>query len=154
MIQWLWEGNHIKDEDIPENAVGFIYMIEHIPTGKYYIGKKNLKAKRTLPPLKGKKRKRKVIKESDWKKYMSSNQWIKEEVSNGGEENFKKKILQFCYSAKALTYYELYWQFKYNVLADENSLNDNLLGKFFRKDLEEWNFFCIFGIKLYYKTKL
>ena len=136
MIQWLWEGNHIKDEEIPESAVGFIYMIEHIPTGKYYIGKKNLKAKRTLPPLKGKKRKRKVIKESDWRKYMSSNQWIKEEVSNGGEENFKKKILQFCYSAKALTYYELYWQFKYNVLADENSLNDNLLGKFFRKDLE------------------
>ena len=136
MIQWLWEGNHIKDEDIPENAVGFIYTIEHIPTGKYYIGKKNLKAKRTLPPLKGKKRKRKVIKESDWRKYMSSNQWIKEEVSNGGEENFKKKILQFCHSAKALTYYELHWQFKYNVLADENSLNDNLLGKFFRKDLE------------------
>ena len=136
MIQWLWEGDHIKDEDIPENAVGFIYMIEHIPTGKYYIGKKNLKAKRTLPPLKGKKRKRKVIKESDWRKYMSSNQWIKEEVSNGGEEDFKKKILQFCHSAKSLTYYELYWQFKYNVLADENSLNDNLLGKFFRKDLE------------------
>ena len=136
MIQWLWEGNHIKDEDIPESAVGFIYMIEHIPTGKYYIGKKNLKAKRTLPPLKGKKRKRKVIKESDWRKYMSSNQWIKEEVSGGGEENFKKKILQFYHSAKALTYYELHWQFKYNVLADENSLNDNLLGKFFRKDLE------------------
>jgi hypothetical protein len=27
MIQWLWEGNHIKDEEVPENAVGFIYMI-------------------------------------------------------------------------------------------------------------------------------
>ena len=136
MIQWLWEGNHIKDEEVPENAVGFIYMIEHIPTGKYYIGKKNLFSKRTLPPLKGKKRKRKVIKESDWKKYMSSNEWIKEQISNGNELDFKKKILQFCYSAKSLTYYELYWQFKYNVLADENSLNDNLLGKFFRKDLD------------------
>jgi len=110
-------------------------MIEHIPTGKYYIGKKNLWAKRTLPPLKGKKRKRKVIKESDWKSYMSSNQWIKEEAS-ADVTSFKKKILQFCYSAKSLTYYELYWQFKYNVLADENSLNDNLLGKFFRKDLD------------------
>ena len=136
MIQWLWEGNHIKDEEVPENAVGFIYMIEHIPTGKYYIGKKNLFSKRTLPPLKGKKRKRKVIKASDWKKYMSSNEWIKEQISNGNELDFKKKILQFCYSAKSLTYYELYWQFKYNVLADENSLNDNLLGKFFRKDLD------------------
>ena len=135
MIQWLWEGNHIKDEEVPENAVGFIYMIQHIPTGKYYIGKKNLFSKRTLPPLKGMKRKRKVIKESDWKSYMSSNQWIKEEAS-ADITSFKKKILQFCYSAKSLTYYELYWQFKYNVLADENSLNDNLLGKFFRKDLD------------------
>ena len=135
MIQWLWEGNHIKDEEVPESAVGFIYMIEHIPTGKYYIGKKNLWAKRTLPPLKGTKRKRKVIKESDWKSYMSSNQWIKEEASVDVTA-FKKKILQFCYSAKSLTYYELYWQMKYNVLADENSLNDNLLGKFFRKDLD------------------
>lgn len=134
MIQWLWEGNHIKDEEVPENAVGFIYMIQHIPTGKYYIGKKNLFSKRTLPPLKGMKRKRKVIKESDWKSYMSSNQWIKEEASVDITA-FKKKILQFCYSAKSLTYYELYWQMKYNVLADENSLNDNLLGKFFRKDL-------------------
>ena len=134
MIQWLWEGNHIKDEEVPENAVGFIYMIQHIPTGKYYIGKKNLFSKRTLPPLKGMKRKRKVIKESDWKSYMSSNQWIKEEASVDVTA-FKKKILQFCYSAKSLTYYELYWQMKYNVLADENSLNDNLLGKFFRKDL-------------------
>ena len=135
MIQWLWEGNHIKNEEVPENAVGFIYMIEHIPTGKYYIGKKNLWAKRTLPPLKGTKRKRKIIKESDWKSYMSSNQWIKEEASVDVTA-FKKKILQFCYSAKSLTYYELYWQMKYNVLADENSLNDNLLGKFFRKDLD------------------
>ena len=135
MIKWLWEGNHIKDEEVPENAVGFIYMIEHIPTGKYYIGKKNLWAKRTLPPLKGMKRKRKIIKESDWKSYMSSNQWIKEEASVDVTA-FKKKILQFCYSAKSLTYYELYWQMKYNVLADENSLNDNLLGKFFRKDLD------------------
>ena len=135
MIQWLWEGNHIKDEEVPENAVGFIYMIEHIPTGKYYIGKKNLWAKRTLPPLKGTKRKRKIIKESDWKSYMSSNQWIKEEAS-ADVTAFKKKILQFCYSAKSLTYYELYWQMQYNVLVDENSLNDNLLGKFFRKDLD------------------
>jgi len=37
-------------------------MIEHIPTGKYYIGKKNLKAKRTLPPLKEKRGNEKSLK--------------------------------------------------------------------------------------------
>jgi hypothetical protein len=153
MIKWLWEGNHIKDADIPENAVGFIYMIQHIPTGKYYIGKKSLysirnlkigkrelqriKEERKLEGIRGSlPKKKQVKKESDWRDYMSSNQWIKEQVSEGNELDFKKKILQFCNSTKALTYYELHWQFKYNVLADENSLNDNLLGKFFRKDLE------------------
>ena len=48
MIQWLWEGNHIKDEEVPEKAVGFIYMITHIPTGKYYIGKKSLESVRNV----------------------------------------------------------------------------------------------------------
>jgi len=46
------------------------------------------------------------------------------------------EILHFCSNKKSLTYYELQEQFAHNVLADENSLNDNLLGKFFRKDLE------------------
>ena len=44
-----------------------------------------------------------IIKESDWKSYMSSNQWIKEEASVDVTA-FKKKILQFCYSAKSLSY--------------------------------------------------
>jgi hypothetical protein len=154
MIKWLWEGDHVNDADIPESAVGFIYMIEHIPTGKYYIGKKSLYSirnlkigKRELQRIKEERKeagirgslpkKKQVKKESDWRDYMSSNKWIKEQVSDGNELDFKKKILQFCHSTKALTYYELHWQFKYNVLADENSLNDNLLGKFFRKDLEK-----------------
>jgi len=46
------------------------------------------------------------------------------------------RILRFCSNKKSLTYYELQEQFAHDVLADECSLNDNLLGKFFRKDLE------------------
>lgn len=135
MVNWLWCDVDVVDECIPPNAVGFVYIIEHIPSGKYYIGKKNLFSKKTLPPPKGQRAKRKILKESDWKSYMSSNNWIKEQVSLGNESQFKKTIIQFCFSQKSLTYYELYWQFKYNVLADSNSLNENLLGKFFRKDL-------------------
>jgi hypothetical protein len=46
------------------------------------------------------------------------------------------EILRFCSNKKSLTYYELQEQFSHDVLGDELALNDNLLGKFFRKDLE------------------
>jgi hypothetical protein len=153
MIQWLWEGNHIKDEEVPENAVGFIYMITHIPTGKYYIGKKSLESVRNvkigvreLKKLKEERKaagiggraplKKKVRKSSDWEKYYSSNEWINEQVKEGKQEEFKREIIQFCNSKKSLSYYEVYWMFKYDVLSDENSLNGNILGKFYSKDLD------------------
>lgn len=135
MQNWLYENKEVTEESIPEGSEGFVYKIIHIPTGKYYIGKKSLWAKRTLPPLKGKKRKRRVIKESDWKKYHSSNDWIKTQVKEGNEDDFRREIIQFCPSKKSLTYYELRWQMYYDVLADDKCLNENLLGKFYRKDL-------------------
>lgn len=135
MHNWLYKDKEVTEESIPEGSEGFVYKITHTPTGKYYIGKKSLWAKRTLPPLKGKKRKRRVIKESDWKKYHSSNDWIKTQVKEGNEDDFKREIIQFCPSKKSLTYYELRWQLYYDVLADDNSLNENLLGKFYKRDI-------------------
>ena len=61
--EWMYVGT------IPPDAVGFVYKIIHLPTNKYYIGKKSLSQKRTLPPLKGYKRKRIVISESNWQNY-------------------------------------------------------------------------------------
>ena len=80
--------------------------------------------------------KKKVRKVSDWETYYSSNDWIKEQVKEGKRDEFKREIIQFCNSKKSLSYYEVYWMFKYDVLSDENSLNSNILGKFFPKDLD------------------
>ena len=87
---------------------------------------------RTLPPLKGTKRKRKVVKESNWKKYQSSHS----EVKKWDSDDIEKFIIRFCKTKKALTYYELEEQIKHDVLYESHCLNDNILGKFFRKDLE------------------
>jgi hypothetical protein len=152
MSNWLWNGNDVTEDVIPEDAVGFIYMIEHIPTGKYYIGKKSLESvrnvkigvrelqrireERKLAGIRGSlPKKKKVRKSSDWQKYFSSNDWIKEQVTEGKSGEFKRSVLQFCYSKKSLSYYELHWQFKHDVLRDENSLNGNISGKWYRKDL-------------------
>ena len=145
---WTYNGISITEiSDMPEGTIGFIYKITNGETGQYYIGKKSLYSHRTLPPLKGYKRKRKVIKESKWVDYRSSNPsvqlWfhsnemaLEQEPRGEINDTLELKILRFCKTKKALTYYELQEQFSHNVLADELSLNDNLLGKFFRKDLE------------------
>jgi hypothetical protein len=134
-MNWLYEENIVTEEDVPVGAVGFVYKIIHTPTGRYYIGKKSLTSTRRLAPLKGQKRKRVVTKSSDWEKYYSSNDWIKEQIKEGKAEEFSREIIQYCFSKKSLTYYEIYWQFHYNVLADDNAINENLMGKFYRRDL-------------------
>ena len=135
---------YYRDKEVVETpeGIGFVYKITHIPTGKYYIGKKSLYSNRTLPPLKGTKRKRRVTKESDWRKYYSSNDWIKSEVKEGKRDEFKREIIHLCYTKKGLGYYETYYQFYYNVLEDDNSLNGNILGKYFRKDVNDTKCKC------------
>lgn len=147
-MSWTYNGRSITEiSDMPEGTIGFIYKITNGETGQYYIGKKSLYSHRTLPPLKGYKRKRKVIKESKWVDYRSSNPsvqlWfhsnemaLEQEPRGEINDTLELKILRFCKTKKALTYYELQEQFAHDVLGDDLSLNDNLLGKFFRKDLE------------------
>ncbi len=134
-MSWNFNGIKVTEENTPEGAIGFVYKIIHIPTGKFYIGKKSLSQTRRLKPLKGKVRKRVVRKASDWETYYSSNEWIKKEVKEGRAGDFEREIIQFCFSKKSLTYWEVWWQFKLDVLADSQSINENLMGKFFRKDI-------------------
>jgi hypothetical protein len=134
---WLYGETEITDiSQIPTDAFGFVYRLTHIPTGKEYIGKKQLFSNRTLPPLKGTKRKRKVQKESDWKTYYGSHPVIKSIVKEGGEDDFKREIIEFAQSSKNLTYLETRYLFYYRVLEFPNLFfNDNISGKFFRKDV-------------------
>jgi hypothetical protein len=151
-MNWLYENKEITEEVIPEEAAGFVYKITHIPTGKYYIGKKSLESvrtvkigKRELEKIKEERKaagiggrapvKKKVRKVSDWGTYYSSNEWIKEQIKEGNASDFQREIIQFCNSKKSLSYYEVYWMFKYDILSDDNCLNGNISGKFYRKDL-------------------
>ena len=132
---WLYKGEVIGSiEQMPENTFGFIYEATYIPTKEKYLGKKVLFFNRTLPPLKGAKRKRKVVKESDWQTYYGSHTKIKNLLSEGKQEDFLREI-EFTFNKKHLTYLETRYQFCNNVLENTEYINDNILGKFFRKDL-------------------
>lgn len=155
MKNWLYKDEEITSlDDVPEgkDMEGFVYRITHLPTGKYYIGKKSLWSRRNKKIGKREKarlreerkakgiggrlpKKKLVVKESKWQEYHSSNDWIKGKVKEGKEDEFKREIIDFYPDKKALTYYELKHQFSNNVLADKMSLNENLLGKFYKRDL-------------------
>ena len=133
---WLYNGEVIESiEQMPQNTFGFIYQATYIPTNEKYLGKKVLYFNRTLPPLKGMKRKRKVVKESDWQTYYGSHEKIKSLLKENKQDDFQREILEFSFNKKHLTYLETKYLFCNNVLENEEYINDNILGKFFRKDL-------------------
>lgn len=132
---WLYKNKQVTSiDDMPKDTFGFIYEVEHIPTGRRYIGKKVLIFNRTLPPLKGQKRKRKVQKESDWLKYYGSHKEIVGLIKEGKQDEFKREILQFVETKKLLTYFECKYLFIKEVLEGGDYINDNILAKFYRKD--------------------
>lgn len=134
-MNWFYNGEEITAVDqLPKGTFGFIYQVTHIPTGKKYIGKKQVMSYRTLPPLKGGKKKRKVIKESDWKTYYGSQADVKSLVKEG-KEKFTREILQYVPTKKLLTYYEAKWLFCKGVIEPGSQYyNDNIESRYFRKD--------------------
>jgi len=134
---WLYKDKEINSiEDMPTDTFGFVYLVTHTPSGKKYLGKKQLISNRTLPPLKGSKRKRKIQKESDWKTYYGSQSEVKQLVKESKDKlEFTREIIIFTSTKKQLTYFETKLQFVNEVLENDEYLNSNILGKFFRKDL-------------------
>ena len=63
---WLYEGKPFTSDDIGD-FFGYVYLITNKTTGKKYIGRKYFVQNR-----KPKGGKRRVTKESDWKKYYGS----------------------------------------------------------------------------------
>ena len=145
-MTWIYNGSFITElNDMPKGTIGFIYKITNGKTGEYYIGKKNVLStrkrkfgKKEISLLTDKRLKtyEMITSESDWKSYRSSNKQVQEWFKDKENDQLELRILRFCSSTKSLTYYELQEQFSHDVLGDKRALNDNLLGKFFRKDLE------------------
>ncbi len=131
-MSWKYKNKQVEHlSDIPEGTIGFIYLIVNEESGEWYCGKKNVYSMRTLPPLKGTKRKRKVTKESDWAKYQSSNKTVKEWISP------YKEIIEYCSTKKLLTYREVQALVCMNALEDNKCLNENILGKFYKGDFQK-----------------
>lgn len=142
---WLYQNKEIKElSDMPENSFGFIYEVTHVPTGRKYIGRKQLTSvtkkalgKKELALLTDKRasKKKVVKKETDWKTYYGSHPEIKQLIKDKKQSEFTREILIFVSTKKQLTYYEDKYLYMKGVIEPGSTyFNDNISGRFFKKD--------------------
>jgi len=129
-MAWFYEQTQI--EILPEDCVGFVYMITNNLTGRRYIGKKLAKFSKTTyktVKLKNGKKKRKKIRgkiESDWQTYYGSNEQLNRDVTELGNENFTREILYYCGSKAECSYIEAREQFSRRVLESDDWYNGHI----------------------------
>ena len=128
---WLYKDVEVKT--LPDDCVGFVYIIVNLKTNRKYVGKKLAKFSKTTYKtvvLKNGKKKKKKIRskiDSDWKDYYGSSKELNEDVEKLGTENFKREILFFCKSKAECSYVESREQFSRKVLESDDYYNNNIM---------------------------
>ena len=129
-MTWLFESQEITE--IPEEYVGFVYLITNKISGKKYIGKKLSKFSKTTyktEKLKNGKKRRKKIKgkiESDWQTYYGSSPELTRDIEQLGTENFTREILYYCRTKAECSYIEAREQFARKVLESDAYYNGHI----------------------------
>mgnify|MGYP000698549015 CR=1 FL=1 len=99
-----------------------------VATAQWNVGKKNLWSTRRLAPLKGYKRKRVKVTQSDWQNYYGSSEEVKLLVENSGRDRFKREILRLCISKGECSYYEMREQMVRDVLLKPDEYYNAFVG--------------------------
>ena len=127
---WLYEQQQI--ETLPEDCVGFVYLITNNLSGRKYIGKKLAKfsktTQRTVKLKNGTKKKKKTRSkvDSDWREYYGSSPELTADIEKLGTKNFTREILFYCNSKSECSYIEAREQFSRRVLESRDYYNGHI----------------------------
>lgn len=129
-MSWLYESQTV--DQLPDECVGFVYLITNTLTGRKYIGKKLAKfSKTTYKTVKlknGSKKKKKIRTkvDSDWRDYYGSSPELTKDVESQGKDNFTREILYYCKSKSECSYIEAREQFSRRVLESKDYYNGHI----------------------------
>ena len=129
----MWIYNNQELTELPDDCVGFVYLITNLTNQRKYIGKKLAKFSRTTTKTvklkNGEKRKKKVRSkiDSDWLEYYGSSNELNKDVESLGKDSFTREILFFCKSKAECSYIEAREQFTRRVLESTEYYNNNIM---------------------------
>ena len=129
-MTWYYQDTPV--ETLPEECVGFVYLITNNLSGRKYIGKKLAKFSKTSVKvvkqkngIKKKKRIRTKI-DSDWREYYGSSIDLAADILKLGTENFSREIIYYCASKAECSYIEAREQFNRKVLESDDYYNGQI----------------------------
>jgi len=127
-MSWYYQNSLV--ETLPDDCVGFVYMITNLTNDRKYIGKKLAKfsktSYKTVKLKNGTKKKKKIRSkiDSDWQTYYGSSPNLTADIVLLGTENFKREILYYCSSKAECSYIEAREQFERKVLESDLYYNN------------------------------
>ena len=130
MNNWTYQNTEVTE--LPEDCIGFVYVIVNLVTGRKYIGKKLGKFSKTtyktITLKNGTKKKKKIRSkiDSDWQEYYGSSVELSKDIDTLGKENFSREILYYCKSKSECTYIEARTQFERKVLESDDYYNGQI----------------------------
>jgi hypothetical protein len=128
----MWTFNNITVEELPEDCVGFVYLITNKANSRMYVGKKLAKFSKTtyktVTQKNGVKKKKKIKSkiDSDWMDYYGSSIELNKDVETLGKDNFTREILFYCKSKAECSYIEAREQFSRRVLESDDFYNGQI----------------------------
>jgi hypothetical protein len=129
-MSWTYQNSIV--EELPEDCVGFVYIITNTISNRKYIGKKLAKFSKTtykVVKLKNGTKKKKKIRskiDSDWRDYYGSSPELSKDVAELGTESFTREILFYCSSKAECSYIEAREQFSHKVLESKDYYNGHI----------------------------
>jgi hypothetical protein len=129
-MTWLYQNQPV--DTLPEDCVGFVYLITNTTNGRMYIGKKLAKfsktTQKTVKLKNGSKKKKKIRTkvDSDWRDYYGSSPELTKDVEQLGTDKFQREILYYCKSKAECSYIEAREQFSRRVLESKDYYNGHI----------------------------
>ena len=129
-MTWYHKGSIVTE--LPEDCVGFVYLISCNTSGRLYVGKKLAKFSRTTyktVKLKNGTKKKKKIRgkiDSDWMTYYGSSPNLTADIQTLGTDKFTREILYYCTSKSETSYIEAREQFERKVLESDDYYNGHI----------------------------
>jgi hypothetical protein len=133
---WHYNDSQFEPGELdPKKLYGFVYLITNLTNDRKYVGKKLFffKGFKTV-----KKKKKRILVQSDWKTYYGSSNALQKDLDECGKDNFRRDILHLCASKSECSYLEMKEQIERQAILLDEYYNDQIRVRVTRVQLTKY----------------